>query len=74
MKYDHIIDVKGMCCSGPLQLMTKEFKTYLSGEVVLIVSDKSSMINDIPAYCRMTDHELMKHEEIEGLYRFWIKK
>ena len=74
MKYDHLIDVKGLCCSGPMQVLTKEFKKYSSGEVALVVSDKSSMLNDIPAYCRMTDRELIKHEEEKGLYHFWIKK
>jgi len=74
MKHDHIIDIKGLCCSGPVQVLTKEFKEFSNGEVALVVSDKNSMIKDIPAYCRMTNHELVKYEEAEGLYHFWIKK
>ena len=74
MKHDHEIDIKGLCCSGPVLKLTKEFKTYTSGDVAFVISDKSSSANDIPAYCRMTNHELLKQEEIEGLYHFWIKK
>jgi len=74
MQQDHFIDIKGLCCSAPVLRLTKEFKAFAPGEIVLVVSDRSSMIKDIPAYCRMTNHELLKHEETDGLYHFWIRK
>lgn len=74
MDYDHLIDIKGLCCSAPVLRLTKEFKAFASGEVALVISDKSSMLKDIPAYCNMTRHELLKQEENAGVYNFWIKK
>lgn len=74
MNHEHTIDIKDMCCSAPIIRLTKEFKMFASGDVVLVISNKSSMVNDIPAYCGMTQHELLDQTELDGLYQFWIKK
>jgi len=74
MRHDHCVDIKGLCCSAPVLRLTKEFKQFASGEVALVVSDKSSMLSDIPAYCVATKHEILKQEEKDGLFHFWIRK
>jgi len=73
MKHNHFIDIKDMCCSAPIILLTKKFRSMKSGEIVLTESNKISMLNDIPAYCLITKNELIKQEEKNGLYYFWIK-
>lgn len=73
VNHDHVIDIKGLCCSAPVLRLTKEFKEFASGDVALVISDKCSMVNDIPAYCGMTKHELLKQEEKAGLFYFWIR-
>ena len=74
MDYDYLIDIKGLCCSAPIIRLTTEFKAFAADKTILVISDKSSMLNDIPAYCGMTNHKLVKQEQADGLYRFWIKK
>ncbi len=73
MEYNHFIDIKGMCCSAPVLHLTKEFKLMKSGDIVLAESDKVSMLNDIPAYCLLTKNILIKQEEKDGLFYFWIR-
>jgi len=73
MKYDHFVDIKGMCCSAPVIHLTKKFKSMKSGDMVLAESNKVSMLNDIPSYCLLTKNELIKQEEKDGLFHFWIK-
>jgi len=73
MEHDHFIDIKGMCCSAPVIHLTKKFKSMKSGNIVLAESNKVSMLNDIPSYCLSTKNELIKQEEKNGLYYFWIK-
>lgn len=73
MQHDYQIDLKDMCCQGPILLMTKEFKKMDSGKVVLITSKRDSMKNDVPAFCRMQKHEVLELDEAEGLYRFWVR-
>ena len=74
MKYNHFLDIKGMCCSAPVIYLTREFKSINSGEIALVESNKTSMLNDIPSYCRTTKKELLQQEEKNGLFYFWIKK
>lgn len=73
MQYDHFVDIKGMCCSAPVIHLTKVFKSMHSGDIVLAESNKISMLNDIPSYCLSTKNELIKQEEKDGHYYFWIK-
>ena len=73
MEYNHFVDIKGMCCSAPVIHLTKEFKQMKSNDVVLAESDKVSMLKDIPAYCLLTGNTLIKQEEKEGLFHFWIR-
>ena len=62
-----------MCCSAPVIHLTKNLKSMKSGDIVLAESNKISMLNDIPAYCSSTKNELIKQEEKDGLFNFWIK-
>ncbi|MFK5892923.1 MAG: sulfurtransferase TusA family protein [Pseudomonadota bacterium] len=73
MEYDHFIDIKGMCCSAPVIYLTNQFKSMSSGTIVLAESDKISMLSDIPAYCKSTKNALIKQEEKDGRYYFWIE-
>ncbi|MDH5573675.1 MAG: sulfurtransferase TusA family protein [Gammaproteobacteria bacterium] len=73
MEYQHFIDIKNMCCAEPIVLLTKRIKTMSSGDVLMAESNSISMIKDIPAYCSATHHDLVKQEELNGLYHFWIK-
>lgn len=74
MEHHHLVDIKGLCCSAPVIRLAKEFVKFLPGEVVLVVSDKSSMLNDIPAWCNMTGNKLLETASDNGLHRFWIGK
>jgi len=74
MDHAHLVDIRGLCCSAPVLRLTREFKAFAPGSVIKVISDKCSMINDIPSYCRMTGNELLKQEEREGLFHFWIRK
>lgn len=74
MERDHLVDIKGMCCSAPVIRLGREFAKFNSGEVVEVISDKSSMLNDIPAWCNITGNRLLKVESSGELHTFWIGK
>ena len=67
-------DIRGLCCAQPIIRLARELKTMQSGEVLLAISDKSSMLKDIPAFCDQTGQPLLGHEDGQGVYRFWIQK
>lgn len=74
MDHDHIVDIKGMCCGAPIQALNKAFKGYDAGEIAMVVSDKESMLKDIPSYCTLTRNELVGQDKQDGVFRFWIRK
>lgn len=73
-KYSLLVDIRGICCAQPIIRLAKELNSIEHGEVILAVSDKTSMLNDIPAFCNKTNNQLIHHEEVNGVLRFWIKK
>ncbi|MEK6680321.1 MAG: sulfurtransferase TusA family protein [Nitrospirota bacterium] len=74
IEYNLLVDIRGICCAQPIIRLAKELKNIEHGEVILAVSDKTSMLNDIPAFCNKTNNQLIHHEEVNGVLRFWIKK
>jgi TusA-related sulfurtransferase len=42
-------------------------------DTLLVVSDKESMLNDIPAVCRLIECELVRTFTTRGLMMFLIK-
>lgn len=74
MEYDRTLDVCGLCCAEPIIRITKALKTAVSGEVLLVTADKTSMLKDIPAYCKQTANELIGQRESQGRFQFWIRK
>ena len=74
MDHHHLVDLRGLCCSAPVIKLTAEIKGMRVGEVLLAEADKDSLRKDVPAYCNQTKHELLQHQEQNGLLRFWIRK
>jgi tRNA 2-thiouridine synthesizing protein A len=74
MEYDQTLDVCGLCCAEPIIRITKAMKRTAQGEVLLVTADKTSMLKDVPAYCRQTAHELIHQQESQGKFQFWIRK
>lgn len=75
------IDITGLCCAVPIIKISKELKDMQSGDVLLVISDKDSMRNDIPAFCRQSGNELLGLETSvedsnlqKDAFAFYIKK
>jgi len=74
MEFDKTLDVCGMCCAEPIIRITKALKNIPVGDVLLVVTDKTSMLKDIPAYCGQTANCLIHQEASQGKFKFWIRR
>jgi tRNA 2-thiouridine synthesizing protein A len=74
MEHQRLVDLRGLCCSAPVIKLTAVIKGMHVGEVLLAEADNASMRKDVPSYCKQTQHELLQHNEQDGLLRFWIRK
>ena len=67
------IDIRGLCWAPPILAVVGKLKTMKENDIALVVSDKESMLNDIPAICNLVECELLKTVRMKDLMLFIIK-
>jgi tRNA 2-thiouridine synthesizing protein A len=74
IKPDVELDVQGLVCPQPMLRTMQTLKKMKSGEILLVRATDSSTLKNIPDLCKRTNCEILKQEEANGVYSFWIKK
>jgi len=74
IKADHILDATGLNCPEPVMLLHNYVRDIAPGEILLVVADDPSTRRDIPRFCNFLGHELLGQDEVEGNYRYWLRK
>lgn len=74
MNADKVLDAKGLSCPMPIVKTKKAMNELASGEVLEIHATDKGSKNDLTAWAKSTGHELVKSEEDNGVFKFWIKK
>ena len=74
IKFDEYLDAKGLNCPLPI-LKTKVLLNKMqAGKVILVeATDPHSQI-DFEAYCARSDHEIIKFEKSDDVFKFYIKR
>ncbi len=68
------LDARGLNCPLPI-LKTKVLLNKMRpGEIIFVQSTDPHSVIDFEAYCARTDHELLKTDEINGIFEFYIKR
>ena len=62
------------CGGGLLLLMLQAIKRLESGSVLEVRSTDPGVREDLPAWCRMTGHELLAEQEGEQRNRYFLRK
>ena len=73
-KFDQSLDAKGLNCPLPI-LKTKVLLNKMKADEILFVeaTDPHSQV-DFEAYCARTEHEIIKSDVSNDVYRFYIKR
>lgn len=74
MQADIVVDTKGMACPMPIVKAKKALDSMESGQVMEVLSTDKGSINDFQAWVKQTNHELIKHEEDNGVFKFLVRK
>ncbi|WP_156576601.1 sulfurtransferase TusA family protein [Bacillus luti] len=74
MNTKQVLDVKGLACPMPIVKTKKAMEALQSGEVLEVHATDKGAIKDIPAWSQTGGHEVLKHTEVKGELKFWIKK
>jgi len=62
------------CGGGLLSLMVQALKRLSSGEIMEVRSTDAGVREDLPAWCRMTDHTLVATQRGEQGNRYFVRK
>jgi len=62
------------CGGGLLSLMVQALKRLSSGEVMEVRSTDAGVREDLPAWCRMTDHTLVAAQRGAQGNRYFVRK
>lgn len=74
MKADVVIDAKGLACPMPIVRAKKAMDGLQKGQIMELETTDKGSLNDFQAWARQNHHELLKVEEDNGVFRFFVKK
>lgn len=68
------LDARGLFCPEPVMMLHKVINDVPVGGVVEILATDPSTVRDFTKFCAFLAHELVVHEEVDGEFRFLIRK
>ena len=74
IKPDHVLDCVGLACPMPIFKTSNTIKEMQPGQVLEVQSDDDGIVNDMPAWCRMTGNEYLGLVKEGDEYRVFVKK
>lgn len=74
LKIDKTLDASGLLCPEPVMMLHKVMREIDSGSVLEVIATDPSTVRDIPKFCLFLGHELIKQQQNEKNYLFYICK
>ncbi|WP_027623704.1 CoA-disulfide reductase [Clostridium lundense] len=73
-KVDKEIDLCGLCCPGPLMQVNSTVECMGEGEVLKVKASDPGFFEDIKAWCKRTNNNLLEVKKENGMVMALIKK
>jgi len=70
---DLFVDISGSDCAVPFSKLNDALAALQTGQTLMAVSGKQALQNDIPAFCRQKQLQLLDQGEMDGMFYFLIK-
>lgn len=74
MESTKLLDAKGLACPMPIVRTKKAIDELQVGDVLEVHATDKGSKSDMTAWVKSSGHELVKMEEENGVFKFWIKK
>lgn len=69
-----VLDATGLLCPLPVLRAQKALREMASGEIIDVLATDTASVNEFPAFCRQTGHELLESEQTGEQFRFRLRK
>ena len=73
-KFDDVLDCVGLYCPVPIFETRKKMDILEKGQVLKMMADDPGSKPDMESWAKSTGNELLKVEEEDGIFTFYIKK
>ncbi len=70
---DLFVDISGTDCAVPFSKLNDAIEVLQLGQTLMAVSKKQALQNDIPAFCRQRNLQMVEQGEIDGQFYFLLK-
>jgi tRNA 2-thiouridine synthesizing protein A len=74
MNHDKELDARGLNCPLPILRCKKALADMSPGQVLKIIATDPGSVKDFQAFSRQTGNQLLSSEELNGEFRFYMKK
>ena len=71
---DQTLDASGLTCPLPLLKAKQALNKLEAGEVLEVVCTDPSSVRDFRVFSEQSGHPLLKSDEDDGNYTYWLKK
>lgn len=72
--HSQLLDTQGLYCPEPVMMLHGVIRKMAEGDVVKIIATDPSTQRDIPKFCNFLGHSLIKQEQDQDLFLFWVEK
>ena len=74
IKPDAVLDMSGLRCPLPVLKAKKAIRQMQPGQVLKLIATDPAAEQDIPQFCKITNHRLLETANHDGKYIFHIQK
>jgi tRNA 2-thiouridine synthesizing protein A len=71
--FDYLMDTSGLFCPEPVMMLHTKVNECLQGEIIKVVATDPSTKRDIPKFCHFLGHKLLRNEDVDGHYIYYIE-
>lgn len=69
-----LLDATGLYCPEPVMMLHNKIRELAEGDLLKLQATDPSTTRDVPKFCMYLGHELLKEEQRDDQYFYWIRK
>ena len=74
MEVDQKLDACGLACPLPLLKAKQALNGLASGLILEVICTDPGSVRDFEVFSHQSGNELLKHDEWNGQYTYWLRK
>lgn len=69
---DYVVDAGGLNCPLPILKARKALMDMTSGQILQVIASDPTSADDFPVFAQATGNTLLKTEQVNGLFNYYL--